>query len=248
MDTQSDLTIRQWLRKRPATVRLFEDLAAHAAWNHLDDSLTTFCRLFSLQVVDVRHQLIGTVPVSGHEDWLEKPLYRLIDQLTLNHKDFREKDLPRIEHHLSMVKLELGLAVALAEKAHADFLSFRQEFTWHMDEEEAFLFPKILRTEACLRHPELYPEVYKGSVRMFPPEQMRMPEEAFREMLGELVAKIQALPVNPLHAAHMQSLLADLLAYGAKLKAHTYLESEILFRRAYGMEEALLKRAAKAQA
>ncbi len=244
---QTDLTLRHWLRNRPATLKVFEELAGHGIWKELDATLPVFCRSFSLQILDVHNLLLATTPATEHEDWLAKPLYLLIDHLTANHTGFRESDLPKIERLLDILKLEMGMASAPVEEAHAHFRSFRQEFTWHMDEEETFLFPKIMRTEACLRYPELYPEVFKGSVSMFPPAQIRLPEEAFHEMLGALMQKVRAVPMSHVHTDPMHELLGELVSYGSKLKAHTYLETDILFRRAAKMEEVLLKRSSRSQ-
>lgn len=113
-----------------------------------------------------------------------------------------------------------------------------------MDEEESFLFSKILRTEACLHDPDLYPEVFKGSIAAFPPSHIHLPEETYREMLNSLSRKVIALPIDHIKAAPMREILATLPAFGSALTAHTKLESEILFPRAAETEDVLRNRAA----
>ncbi|MDB5047091.1 MAG: hypothetical protein JWO30_162 [Fibrobacteres bacterium] len=241
MDNQ---TLRQWLRIRPATLGIFEDLTGCAVWSHLDDTLIKFCGSMGLEVSEVHRRLIATAPITGLENWLSKPLYHLVDHLSAAHESFREHDLPCIEQLLVYLKLELGHAPGPAVAALADFQTFRREFVWHLEEEESFLFPKILRTEACLRHPELYPDVFKGSVEMFPPALMRLPDQELQDMLTTLTQNVWKIPLGRIHAKHLQEILSSLLSYGSKLKAHTYLESEILFKRAIGMEGELRQRAA----
>ncbi|MDB5104911.1 MAG: hemerythrin [Fibrobacteres bacterium] len=181
----------------------------------------------------------------GHADWRSKPLTLLIDYLVANHKAYREHVLTNMERLLGLLQLEMGLAPAPAVEALADFRNFRQEFTWHMDEEESFIFPKILRTERCLHDPDLYPEIFQGSVGIMSPAHIHLPEEAFREMLDALTRKVHALPLQQTHLSHIQGILDGLNAFAARLRAHTYLESEILFPWASEMEAELRKRAAR---
>ncbi len=193
----------------------------------------------------MQYQVGQQIPPDVLEDWRSKPLNGLTEHLTANHKAFREHDLDHIDRLLSLLQLELGLVPAPAMQAHSDFRTFRREFTWHMEEEESFLFPKILRTEACLHDPELYPETFKGSVGIFSDAQIHLPEETFRDLLATLTQKVRALPFDPVRSGTMKEILVLLEAFGARLKAHTYLESEILFPWTAEMEAVLRKRAAK---
>jgi len=245
MHNDTALTLRQWLRKRPNSVAVFEDLGGESFWGHLDDTVDGFCREFKLDSGKVRDRLAATEPAAAQEAWLSAPLYRIIDHLTENHEAFREHDFPRIEHVLGVLRWELGLESAPAEAALSDFHWFRQELQIHMEEEEEFLFPKMLRTEACLHHPDLYPEVFKGSVAIYPQVQMHFPEEAFLEMLTSLTLKVRILPYAHTHGRHLEEILSEILSLGTRLKAHTSLEAEILFRRAAAMEAELWKRSAK---
>lgn len=245
MHDDAVLTLRQWVRRRPSTVAVFEDVGGEPFWGRLDDTLADFCRALNLDSEKVRARLAAVEPAAAQEAWLTAPLYRLVDYLTENHAAFREYDLPRIERVLGVLRWELGLDSAPAEAALSDFHWFRQELQIHMEEEETFLFPKILRTEACLRHPELYPEVFKGSVSMYPQAQMHFPEEAFLEMLAALTLKVRILPYAHTHGRRLEEILSEILSLGTRLKAHTGLEAEILFRRAADMEAVLWKRSAK---
>lgn len=216
MKTQRTLTIRQWLRSRPLEV----------------------------DVVDGR--LSQVAPVRDDERWNMRPLYRLIDRLTEDHADFRSKDLPRIDHLLGIMKMEMGLASAPAEEALADFQAFRQELVWHMDEEETYLFPKILRTEACLYHPELYPETYKSTASVTPLSQPHISEEELLDMLSVLTQKMYLSPLLKSYLPRFKEIFAELAAFSGKLNDHADLDSEILHQRMMEMDRELVKRAALA--
>lgn len=178
-------------------------------------------------------------------DWRAKPVDHLIGRLIRDHQDFRAHDLPRIESLLELLKSELGLAPSPAVSALSDFRTFKQEFTWHMEEEESYLYPKILRTEACLHDPGLYPEIFKGSITAFSPSHIHFPEELFRDMLDSLSRKVHGLPIDPVAAAPMKDILSVLAGFAAKLTEHTYLESGILFPWTAESERILRDRAAK---
>ena len=111
-----------------------------------------------------------------------------------------------------------------------------------MEEEEEFLFPKILRIEASMRHPELYPEVFKGSIAMFSPRQLQGPEQLFRELVADLARKLNDLVSDAVGLVTAREALAALHGHEARLKAHAFLEMELLFPRALAMEASLLQR------
>jgi iron-sulfur cluster repair protein YtfE (RIC family) len=181
--------------------------------------------------------------VRWDEEWLAGPVQRLIDHLTETHREFRERDLPSIERGMECLLAEPGLASEALRSALPDFRTFRRDFHYHMEEEEAFLFPKILRTEASLRHPEAYPEVFKGSVSAFTEEMAHFPEEEFTALMEALERSLRASAQTvPPPGPAWEALLAEMSGCAAKLKAHARLESGILFRKAAEMERELRKR------
>jgi iron-sulfur cluster repair protein YtfE (RIC family) len=178
-------------------------------------------------------------------EWRSKSLNLLVDRLVEDHHSFRVQYLPQIESRLERLKAKLGPAPAPAVEALSDFRNFRREFAWHMDEEESFLYPKILRTEACLHDPDRYPEIFVGSITAFSSAHIQLPEEAFQVMFTSLSQKMRALPIDPLHADAMKEILPLLADFGHELASHTYLESMILFPWTAESEAVLRERAAK---
>lgn len=239
-------TLREILRERPLAVSLFEDQAGYGFWNHLDLQFPHFCHILKLDERGLAANIAGLPEEQATGGWTAKPLYCLADHLTANHREFRAKDLPQMQRLFELIRLEFPNESGTIDAFLAEYRSFRQELSWHMNEEEEFLFPKILRTEASLRHPELYPEIYKGSVNMFPKNQLHVPEEAFRDMLAELTAKFKELVTDLHQLPVVREILSVLQTFAMKLKAHTYLEAEVLFPRAAEMENRLASREIKA--
>ncbi|MEO6094550.1 MAG: hypothetical protein ABIW76_02350 [Fibrobacteria bacterium] len=176
------------------------------------------------------------------DDFAGKPLWYLVEFLTENHRDFRSKDLPELQRLFELLRLEFAQEPRAIDGFVDEFTDFRRELSSHLEEEEEFLFPKILRTEASLRHPELYPEVFKGSLTMFPRAHLRIPEENFRGMLAELDRKFHGLITDLRQLPIVKRILETMEAFESKLKTHTYLEADILFPRAAEMESELLRR------
>jgi hypothetical protein len=114
-----------------------------------------------------------------------------------------------------------------------------------MEEEERFLFPKILRTEACWLHPDLIPEVHIGLNRLLAPVMTDSPEEKLKQMISIILDNIQnqvaldpiSTPAAEIHS-HVQSLRN-------RLVAHANLETDVLYPRAIRMEKDLAARISK---
>lgn len=242
MHPNASLTVREAIRIRPLGIGVLEDAAGASFWNRLDLTLREFCQEAAVDADALLHRF-ATLPenIEG-QDWAELPLYFLADHLTAEHRAFRSRDLPDVHRLLEGLRLEFPAGHAAIESLLGDFKGFRQEFTWHMQEEEEFLFPKILRTEASLRHPDLYPETYKGSIAMFPAHQLHAPESLFHQLLAGLFVRLRDLASDPLSRVAAVQALDTLHGYEARLKAHTYLESEVLFPRALAMEATILRR------
>jgi iron-sulfur cluster repair protein YtfE (RIC family) len=188
---------------------------------------------------------ISALPTNpGRQDWNGLPLYVLIDHLTANHRDYRRRDLPDIHRLLESLRLELPSYQEAVTGLLSELTAFRQEFAWHMEEEEEFLFPKILRTEASLRHPDLYPEIFKGSVSMFTQTQIHNPEETFHGLVADIFLRLRAAVSDARQHPLIKETLGAIRVFESRLRAHTYVEAEILFPRALVMEAQLLQRAA----
>lgn len=242
MNPIAPLTVREAIRSRPLAIGVLEEQAGASFWNRLDAPMEEFCLETGLDLADLGHAIASLPENLGQQDWSARPLYYLVDHLTSGHRLFRTRDLPDVHRLLDNLRIEFPAGHESLEALLREFTSFRREFSWHMEEEEEFLFPKILRIEASIRHPELYPEVFKGSIGMFSPRQLQGPEQLFRELVSDLAQRLNELVSDAVDLATAQDALAALRGHEARLKAHAFLEMELLFPRALAMEASLLQR------
>jgi regulator of cell morphogenesis and NO signaling len=243
MNPIASLTLREAIRSRPLAIGLLEEKAGASFWSRLDAPLEEFCREAGVDFAALGHAIAFLPEALERQDWQSLPLYYLIDYLTSGHRLFRMRDLPDVHRLLENLRIEFPAGNGSLDILVREFASFRREFGWHMEEEEEFLFPKILRIEASIRHPELYPEVFKGSIGMFSPRQIQGPEQLFRELVSDLSRRLNGLVSDAVDLVTAQEAMAALHGYEARLKAHAFLELELLFPRALAMEASLLQRA-----
>lgn len=174
--------------------------------------------------------------------WSSKPIAHLVDYLNNEHKEFRTKDLPILSELLVQAEKEMASHGEPIKDMLTYFHDFKTRFLTHMEEEENFLFPKILRTEASANNPELYPEVYKGSVKMYPTTMLHSSDAEFTEMVSTLVTKAQKINSDLPSKVKISNLLIALKDYSDKIHAHAFLEADVLIPRAKKLEDEIKKR------
>ncbi len=243
MHASANETIRTLIRYRPLIIETLEDVFGWIFWNHLDEKLSTLCLSENKNEVTLRERFSSLSHVRVEHDWALLPLYYLVDYLVLDHHEFRERDLLNIHRMIDECRMEFGANGSMNMDLALSFHDFRMEFLSHMEEEENYLFPKILRTEASCNHPSLSPEVFTGSISIYPNNLLHSSEAALTEMVSTIVSKAENLQVGIDAKIKMEIFIKAIKAYAEKIRAHAYLESEILFPRAMEMEMALRKRA-----
>lgn len=242
MPISNDTTVREILRQRPRFVEVLADRTGFEFWHHLDRSLADFCNVLSQDATFLSARFSDLSMDPPGKDWNALPLHRLLDRLTLDHFEFREKDLPEIERLLFTPDPSVFPEDYPVQSIQNEFHTFKIEFTLHMEEEETFLFPLILRTEACVKHSDLIPETFKGSVSIYPGTLLHTPELMIKKMASELREKVgsrhaggKAFPLLEQIARKMQSM-------EIRLTLHADLETEILLPRTKVLEERLKRR------
>lgn len=248
MSPMESSTLRELTRARPLAVGILEREFDSAFWNRLDTPLADFCRDQGRNLSQVVQALATMPPEEDSRDWNGKPMYVLVDFLTGNHREFRGRYMPNVGRMLEALKTEFGADPDPIREIISEFNDFRSGFSWHMQEEEEFVFPKILRTEACVRHPDLYPEIFKGSVTMYPKTSLRSHEEAFANMISGLAERLKRMVFEIHQLPMVKDILTALKQHDEGLKAHALLETDELFPRAADMEARLLARAQAQQA
>jgi iron-sulfur cluster repair protein YtfE (RIC family) len=236
-------SLKSLIRLHPQSVKVFQDIFGYDFWNHLDAKLSDLCKEFKKDESAIREKLDAMAVSPIGQNWSDQPLYDLVESLTREHFQFRTRDLPNIHRLLDECRLEYGLEKPALKDLDHSFHDFRLGFINHMEEEEDFLFFKILRTEASVKYPQLYPEVFKGSVSMYPPSLLLSSEAEVADMISTILSKAESIPDETHPGWEEEPLLKALRSFDAKIKAHADLEVQILIPRAKAMEAELKKRA-----
>lgn len=244
MNITLNSTLREILRTRPLAIRVLEGDSGHKCWEHLDLSLAAFCERLGLDSASLLTRVTHLETVPPDTDWASKPLYHLIDHLTRGHREFRDRDMPSIAGVLETNHLPAYPQGYVIKLLVQEFNYFRDEFIKHMDEEEIFLFPKIMRNEACFRHPEMGPEIHKGSVNLYLKLESHKPENEFKRMITSIREKLRNQMMDESVAALAAKVQVALESFEAKLVDHADLETNVLFPMAGRLEQELYESAA----
>ncbi len=242
MKIEPSITVRSILYQRPRSVAIFEAVSGSIFWHHLDANLSSFAQVVGSAVPDLVRRLGELKPAATGQDWGARPLYDLIDHLREDHEDFRGRHLPIIEqafHAPALGHLEPSHPLALAGR---DFQSFTQDFLWHMKEEEDFIFPKLLRIDSCFRHPELYTEIQKGNVGLYPNALIHSPEQHFKHFLAELRDSLRNHAVEENLAKETYEIREGLETFELRLLSHVFLETDRLFPTGIRLEKEVARK------
>lgn len=188
------------------------------------------------------HDLIrelSTLPVPDRNSpWDELPAYLLIDYLTQEHRDILHNDLPALRGLLDM-PFEEGSGGGLYWMLLDSFHRFTEILRAHIQEEEDYLFPAILKNEYALRHGGLEHRIRPVAGQVLASPSVIRGEERLDEALEEWTRAIgtrSGIGERPktaeLAAQAMQSL-------ERKLRAHGNLEKNALFPIAARIEKGL---------
>lgn len=232
--------IREILALRPRAVEVFESAMGSDFWGLLDLPLGEAARDQSVDPDALLRRLSSLPGTAPGTDFDRSPLYVLIDFLAEDHRRFRGEDLPGLERMLAeAAPEEFGGAPLLAD-LRASLHSFKIDFLLHMHEEEDFLFPKALRTEASVAHPDLSSEAFRGSVGAYSNVMLHTPEHQVKELVASLVRKAVAAGDAPSTALdRFRKFLED---FADRLVHHADLETRNLMPRALAMEKVLHRR------
>lgn len=231
-----EMAVHSLLKARPMAVGLLDKRQARF-WDVLERPVRDVVRRDLL--ADFMEEVAYAKVPAADSDWLALPLYWLADYLTSGHRDFLLQDVSDIGHLLDIHTIADSAESDGLRDIHKAFQEFTRVLQSHVDEEEGFLFPKILRYEACLRDSRVHPEFHRGSIQSYMAVRLDQEEKRLYRACDALTAKIRA------HSeAHADSFTAtELLALLGKLRErlndHGDLEARILFPTAREMEKNL---------
>jgi len=244
MILSSSQTIKQVLRQRPLAAETLEQEFGSLFWDKMESPLFNLCSSAGLDSYSLLEKIVALPVPPKDTQWEKKPIYWLVDRLTLDHVAFRETDMPSIFALLEEERLPAYPDGYVVKLLLQEFRHFQAEFTRHMAEEEEFLFPKIMRNEACFRYPELGPQVFRGSVNLYLKLETHKPEEEFKNMIVSIREKLRTQHMQRPALELAQRAQAAMDGFAERLLAHAALESDVLFPRAGRLEQELYETSA----
>ncbi len=237
----STSSLWELIQQRPAVVEFLE-ASGKPVWNQLDLSVDAFCRQAGVKTGSWLREA-ESIPIPKPDSiWSREPLYRIVDYLVAEHRDFRNKDLTRIDFLLDTYSAPIYPDVYQLKLAYQSFKSFEEGLLEHMSEEEARTFPHILRLEACERNATLLPLTHRLSVKTFAMSQGHLAESLLEKMIAEIMENIRKHRDQERDAVTTEKLFRVLEKFQQRLTRHARIENEILFPRAMEIEKRLLKR------
>jgi iron-sulfur cluster repair protein YtfE (RIC family) len=228
--------VRSLIKIRPMAIEVL-DKRKIRFWDSLDKPLADVIR------GEIREDFLEEVSSAQipaqDSDWNALPLYYLVDYLTQGHRDFLLQDIADIGHILDIHTIAETSEAGGLRKLHGTFQDFVKDFQIHVEEEETYLFPKILRYEACLRDHRVHPEFHKGSVQSHMVTRTSQNGKRLLEICTHMAASARFHAKEHVVSFAGQELLELLEAFQEKLEIHGELEAKVLFPVARELERNL---------
>jgi hypothetical protein len=240
--------IRSLLKIRPMAVGIL-DKRKIGYWDSLDKPLGDLFRLGGGRPEFGMDDFLDEVSYASipapDTDWSAMPIYMLVDFLTHQHRDFLLQEVGDIQHLLDIHTLsdtgDSGESGNLRKLMRA-FQAWVKDFQAHIDQEEGYLFPKVLRYEACLKDRNVHPEFHLGSVQDYMAALEAQEGLQFYAECNVLADYMRAHERS--HPGSIAALeLAELFErLRDKLNAHHELEKKSLYTAARALERSLFNK------
>jgi iron-sulfur cluster repair protein YtfE (RIC family) len=226
------------IKFRPASLDAFARYGCDP-WAEGDVTLERLSARCGKPTQDLVHELL-TLPVPDRKSpWQELPAYLLIDYLTCQHREILHSDLPALRGILDMPFGEAsggGLFAILLDTFHR----FTGLLRAHIQEEEDYLFPAILKNEYALRHGGYEERIKPVAEHVLASPALIRGEETLDAALDEwtwAAGKADGLHDRPKTAELAARAMQEL---ERKLRAHGNLEKNALYPIAARIESELL--------
>jgi iron-sulfur cluster repair protein YtfE (RIC family) len=178
---------------------------------------------------------------AGHTEWALRPISQLIEYLTRDHRHLVHVLMPAIKSALSQEYASDWESMRRIRYLVEEWPAFAAALEEHIQEEEAFLFPKILQYDHSLRHKRSHPDFHGGSVNVYVALRMLGNEErqmtGVRRFLNEVSYSKESLDRPGTLENRLGPLLEELQT---RLSMHAALETKVLFPMAKAVEKALM--------
>lgn len=228
--------VRFLLKVRPMAIALL-DKRNIRYWDALDKPLGD---LFRREGMDDFLDEISYARVPAQDtDWSAMPLYMLVDYLTHDHRNLLLQEVADISHLLDIHTIAVSEESDALRRIQVAFNDWLREFQGHIDREEGYLFPKVLRYEACLRDRDVHPEFHLGSIHSYmATQEARDGKHFYRDFTG-LAEQARAHAERWPGSTSAQELAELFGRLRDKLDAHHILETDALYTSARALERSL---------
>lgn len=228
--------VRFLLKMRPMAIASL-DKRKIRYWDALDKPLGDLFRREGMD--DFLDEVSYTRIPASDTDWSAMPLYMLVDYLTHDHRSLMLREVSDITHLLDIHAIADSEEAVDLRRLQTDFKDWVRDFQTHIDQEESFLFPKVLRYEACLRDRNVHPEFHLGSIQTYMATQDAKEGRCFYADAALLAQRMRTHEIT--HSASIAGReLAELMEnLRDKLNAHYELESTALYTAARDLERSL---------
>lgn len=231
-------TLRQLVRIRPLAVTFLESHGMRF-WSQLDRSVAHFCEANRVDAEKLLDQAAAVEIPSRFSDWDSLPLCHLLDFLTQQHRDFIQNDMNDIRYHLDLLSIPLSGEGFGFPAAQREFERLCTDILTHIEEEEGFLFPKILRYEACIKDRSVQPELHQGSINVFLALKNYRADRNFCSSLRSIRERLLSPSISRASASANEEACRLLLQFEERIAEHMDTESNILFPQATDRERSL---------
>jgi len=230
------------IRFRPLSLDLFYRRGLDP-WSEQEASVSDFCRLHALNENGFLRNLADLPPVDPGTHWEEQPCYHLIDYLTDEHRTIMHTDIPAIRYLLDMGFPEAegtGTVFRTLTKSIGDFTD---QLRVHFRQEEENIFPIMLANDFRFTFRPPFEEPHPPAWSLHVSGRLLEEEERLK---GTLDAFMDCAGLSGGSRGETSSSKAYLSVawlmktMGAKLRAHSRLEMEVLFPIASRVERELL--------
>ena len=235
MQITERIPLSNLLRIRPAVIGLL-NASGLDFWGHVELPLDLFCHRFGLKVEMWLNQIENLPVPSEKSDWSHEPLYRVVDFLTAEHREFRGE-----LHHIHQLLETYGIPIypdsIWLQHVRKALEPFQKMFVAHMREEEEKIFPHILRLEAFTCDPNAQSLLSEVALERFATEQLSIAEDNLKKTVSDIMTKIHEHRVEEptLEIAH--GIRMELERFEKRLNRHNDIETRFLFSRALKMEK-----------
>jgi len=230
------MSVSSLIKARPIAIGLLQKTQIRF-WDVLEKGLG---ELFPPAKLEPLLEAIDKTPIAeATSEWSSFPLYTLIDYLCFNHRQMIVDEVAEVSHILEIHTLsDSPEAIELREFKKA-FDTFVREFEAYIVEEENFLFPRILRYEACLRDRNVNPEFHRGSLQSYLATPKSKDKRKFYQEAVTLAYRIRTLEARIPTSLVAKELTELMDSLSEKLTDHLELENKALFTTARDLERHL---------